>query len=115
MNIHPTREAFASLARQGNVIPVTTDLMADFETPVSAYAKLRAAGPSFLLESVEGGEHLSRYSFIGCRPRRIFACGPATTEIREPGRPAVTVPTPADPLTLIEEELRGYRPVTLPG
>ena len=115
MNIHPTREAFASLARQGNVIPVTTDLMADFETPVSAYAKLRAAGPSFLLESVEGGEHLSRYSFIGCRPRRILACGPATTEIREPGRPPVTVPTPADPLTLLEEELRGYRPVSLPG
>ncbi len=115
MNIHPTREAFASLARQGNVIPVTTDLMADFETPVSAYAKLRAAGPSFLLESVEGGEHLSRYSFIGCRPRRILACGPATTEIREPGRAPVTVPTPADPLTLLEDELRGYRPVSLPG
>jgi anthranilate synthase component 1 len=115
MNIHPTREAFARLARQGNVIPVTTDLMADFETPVSAYAKLRAAGPSFLLESVEGGEHLSRYSFIGCRPRRILACGPVTTEIREPGRPTVTVPTPADPLTLLEEELRGYRPVSLPG
>jgi anthranilate synthase component I len=58
------------------VIPVYADLMADFETPVSAYAKLRAHGPAYLLESVEGGERLSRYSFIGCRPRKVFACGP---------------------------------------
>jgi anthranilate synthase component 1 len=115
MNIHPTRDAFVGLAREGNVIPVYTDLMADFETPVSAYAKLKEAGPSYLLESVEGGETLSRYSFIGCRPRKIFACGPKTTEIRIPGQPTQTIPTPADPLTLIEAELRGYKPVTLPG
>jgi anthranilate synthase component I len=115
MNIHPTRDAFASLAAQGNVIPVYTDLMADFETPVSAYAKLKEAGPSYLLESVEGGENLSRYSFIGCRPRKIFVCGSKTTEIRTPGGTAKTVPTPGDPLTLIEEEMRGFRPVALPG
>ena len=60
MNIHPSKEAFARLATQGNVIPVYTDLMADFETPVSAYAKLKEAGPSYLLESIEGGERLSR-------------------------------------------------------
>jgi anthranilate synthase component 1 len=115
MHLHPTQAAFVELARQGNVIPVYTDLMADFETPVSAYAKLRETGPSYLLESVEGGERLSRYSFIGCRPRRIWACGPETTEIREPGRPTRRVPTPADPLTLIEAELRDCRPVSLPG
>lgn len=115
MNIHPTRDVFASLAAQGNVIPVYTDLMADFETPVSAYAKLKDAGPSYLLESVEGGENLSRYSFIGCRPRKVFICGPTTTEIRTVGRPAETIPTPRDPLTLIEEEMRGYHPVALPG
>ena len=115
MNIHPTRDAFASLAAQGNVIPVYTDLMADFETPVSAYAKLKEAGPSYLLESVEGGENLSRYSFIGCRPRKVFVCGPETTEIRVPGRASETIPTPSDPLTLIEEEMRGYHPVALPG
>jgi anthranilate synthase component I len=96
------------------VVPVYADLMADFETPVSAYAKLKAAGPSFLLESVEGGEQLSRYSFIGCRPRKIFACGPERPR-SAPGPAPVTVPTPADPLTLIEKEMQGYRPVTLPG
>ncbi len=115
MNIHPTKEVFASLAAQGNVIPVYADLMADFETPVSAYAKLKDAGPSFLLESVEGGETLSRYSFIGCRPRKIFVCGAKTTEVRVPGQPTQTLPTPPDPLTLIEEEMRGYVPVVLPG
>jgi anthranilate synthase component 1 len=115
MNIHPTREAFLGLADQGNVIPVYADLMADFETPVSAYAKLKEAGPSYLLESVEGGENLSRYSFIGCRPRKVFICGPKTTEIRTPGQPAQTIPSPVDPLTLIEAEMKGYRAVTLPG
>jgi anthranilate synthase component 1 len=115
MNIHPTPEAFNALAAQGNVIPVYTDLMADFETPVSAYAKLKEAGPSYLLESIEGGERLSRYSFIGCRPRKILVCGSATTEIRVPGQPTKTVPTPADPLTLVEAEMQGYRPVALPG
>lgn len=115
MNVHPSREAFLGLAAQGNVIPVYADLMADFETPVSAYAKLKEAGPSYLLESVEGGEHLSRYSFIGCRPRKIFVCGPQSTEIRIPGEAVQKIPTPADPLTLIEEEMRGYKPVALPG
>jgi anthranilate synthase component 1 len=115
MTIHPSRDEFASLAARGNVIPVYTDLMADFETPVSAYAKLKEAGPSYLLESVEGGEQLSRYSFIGCRPRKIFVCGPDATEIRVPGKPTEKVPTPADPLKLIEWEMKGYKPVTLPG
>jgi anthranilate synthase component 1 len=115
MHIHPSREAFEHLCTQGNVIPVCTDLMADFETPVSAYAKLKDSGPSYLLESVEGGEHLSRYSFIGCRPRKIFVCGPATTEIRQPGQPTQTIPTPPDPLRLIETEMQGYHPVALPG
>lgn len=115
MNIHPSREAFLALAAQGNVIPVTTDLMADFETPVSAYAKLRHAGPSFLLESVEGGENLSRYSFISCRPRKVFACGAEVTRIRHLDGRTETVPTPQDPLKLIEAEMKGYKPVHIPG
>ncbi|MFT3781617.1 MAG: anthranilate synthase component I [Nibricoccus sp.] len=115
MNIFPSREAFLNLAEQGNVIPVYTDLMADFETPVSAYAKLKESGPSYLLESVEGGENLSRYSFIGCRPRKIYACGQKTTEIRQPNQPAQTIPTPADPLTLIEAEMKPFKPVPIPG
>ncbi len=115
MNIQPTRENFLRQCEQGNVIPVYADLMADFETPVSAYAKLKASGPAYLLESIEGGENVSRYSFIGCRPRRVFACYAESTEIREPGRPPRRVPTPGDPLALVEAEIAGYRPVQVPG
>ena len=114
MPIQPTRESFLHLARQGNIVPVYLDLMADFETPISAYAKLKDAGPAYLLESIEGGEQLSRYSFIGCRPRKVFVCGPETTEIRIPGQPVQIIATPADPLKLIEEEMSGYQPVALP-
>jgi len=115
MDIHPTKREFLKLATKGNVIPVYADLMADFETPVSAYAKLRAHGPAYLLESVEGGERLSRYSFIGCRPRKVIACGPRVAEIRVQGRPTRKVPTPADPLSLVEAELSRFHPVKLPG
>src|SRR5438270_8057311 len=65
----PTLPEFLKLAAQGNVIPVTRRLLADIETPLSAYRKIRGPGESFLFESVEGGEHLGRYSFVGCNPR----------------------------------------------
>jgi anthranilate synthase component 1 len=115
MNIQPTRNEFLHLATQGNLVPVWCDLMADLETPVSAYAKLKSAGAAYLLESVEGGENLYRYSFIGCRPRKILACGPDTTRIEHADGTVETVPTPRDPLTLVETELAGFRPVKVPG
>src|ERR1700761_8283160 len=68
----PTLETFLTLAKSGNVIPVTRRLLADFETPLSAYHKIRGQGESFLFESVEGGEHLGRYSFVGCNPRAVI-------------------------------------------
>ena len=51
--------------------PLVRELPADVDTPISVYLKLRGLGPSFLLESVEGGEHLARYSFVGTHPRAI--------------------------------------------
>jgi anthranilate synthase component 1 len=99
MHVTPSREAFLALCGKGNVVPVCTDLLADLETPVSAFAKLRGQGPAFLLESVEGGENVSRYSFIGCNPRKILRA--------QPGEP--------DPLRQLEAELAGYKPVELPG
>ena len=72
--IHPTLDAFAQLATQGNLMPLWRELPADLDTPVSVYLKLRAASHAgaFLLESVEGGEQLARYSFIGVDPSRVF-------------------------------------------
>ncbi|HEY0865675.1 MAG TPA: anthranilate synthase component I [Lacunisphaera sp.] len=99
MQVVPSREEFLRLSRQGNVVPVRADLLADLETPVSAYAKLRGTGPAFLLESVEGGENVSRYSFIGCNPRKIFRAAPGE----------------ADPLAALQQELAKHRPVSVPG
>jgi anthranilate synthase component 1 len=70
---HPTREQFSEYARRGNLVPVYRELPADLETPVSVYLKLRGQGDSFLLESVEGGEQIARYSFIGVNPSRTIA------------------------------------------
>ncbi|HEX9785917.1 MAG TPA: chorismate-binding protein, partial [Opitutaceae bacterium] len=115
MHLQPSRTEFQRLAGEGNIIPVFTELLADLETPVSAYAKLRAHGPSFLLESIEGGEHLSRYSIIGCRPRKVFRCGASESTITNSDGSVDRVPTPQDPLKLLENELAEYKPVRLPG
>ncbi len=115
--LHPSLDfkSFKDLASQGNVIPVYADLMADLETPVTAYAKLKSDGPAFLLESIEGGERLSRYSFIACRPRKVFTSYCDKTHIDVPEQATQTIDTPQDPLTLIEEELASYKPVEIPG
>ena len=69
---YPTKDEFCRLAEKGNLIPVTRRLLADQETPLTAYRKIRGQGESFLFESVEGGEHLGRYSFVGCNPRGMI-------------------------------------------
>jgi anthranilate synthase component 1 len=111
----PTREEFRKLAEQGNLIPVIADFFADLETPVSAYAKLAASRPAFLFESVEGGENASRYSFLGCNPRKIFEAHEDKTIIRERNGTTQEIPTPPDPLTLIEEEIECFQPVDIEG
>ena len=72
LNIEPAKDEFLKLAGLGNLIPVTRRILADFETPLSAYHKIRGQGESFLFESVEGGEHIGRYSFVGCNPRAVI-------------------------------------------
>ena len=68
MKISPTRQEFHALAKENTVIPVWTEVLADVETPVSAYIKLVGDRPGFLLESVEHGERWSRFSFFGRDP-----------------------------------------------
>src|SRR5216683_2324675 len=82
----PTLEQFLQLAKQGNLIPVSRRLLADIETPLSDYRKIRGQGESFLFESVEGGEHLGRYSFVGCNPRAIIRQTADRVEIIENGK-----------------------------
>src|SRR5439155_15382257 len=83
----PTFEDFKKLASQGNLIPVTRRLLADIETPLSAYRKIRGQGESFLFESVEGGEHIGRYSFVGCNPRAVIRQQGSRVEVLESGKP----------------------------
>src|SRR5262245_59621743 len=83
----PTLEEFQKLATQGNLIPVTRRFLADFETPLSAYSKIRGQGESFLFESVEGGEHLGRYSFVGCNPRAVIRQTGSRIEVLKNGKP----------------------------
>src|SRR3989441_9632017 len=82
----PTQDELLKLAAQGNLIPVTRRLLADFETPLSAYRKIRGHGESFLFESVEGGDHLGRYSFVGCNPRAVIRQSGVRIEVLENGK-----------------------------
>ena len=97
---YPTLGEARELARYGNLIPVYCEIMADLETPVSAYLKIARGDYSFLLESVEGGEQLARYSFIGTEPALVLK-----TESNNP----------IDPLPLIEKELARFQLVTTSG
>jgi len=122
----PRLEEFVSLAKQGNLIPVTCRILADFETPLSAYRKLRGQGESFLLESIEGGETLGRYSFVGCNPRAIIRQTGSKVEVIEEGTLKETFnvcpkPTPEcepcvrDGLEVVERVMSRFKPVTIPG
>ena len=97
---HPSLEEVKELAQQGNLVPVYREINADLETPVSAYLKIARGSHSFLLESVEGGERLARYSFIGTEPSLVLKTGSDR---------------PADPLKQIEAQFKQFQPVPVPG
>jgi anthranilate synthase component I len=102
----PTLDEVKQLAAdgRGNLVPIYREVMADLETPVSAYLKVARGRYSFLLESVEGGERLARYSFIGTEPYRILRTGPNEAPWGK-----------VDPLVPIEEEMRRHRLVPVTG
>ena len=97
---YPTLDEVKKYKNDGNLIPVYREIVADLETPVSAFLKVHHGGYSFLLESVEGGQQLARYSFIGTEPYKVL-----TTREKDK----------TDPLPLIAEELNKYRIVPLTG
>jgi anthranilate synthase component I len=110
----PEFDEFCVLARQGNLVPVTREILADLETPVSAFLKIDDGGDAFLLESVEGGEKWARYSFLGVAPELILhGKGRIVTEERAGEPPAQRAS--ADPLNVVRDLLRRYRPVAVPG
>src|SRR4030042_4656665 len=80
--LYPDLESFKSLSVRGNLIPVYREILADTETPVSAALKL-GGSPSFLLESMVGGEKWARYSFLGSRPSKVLKSWGKKVEIKE--------------------------------
>jgi len=80
--ITPSLEDYRALARRYNLVPVMREVLADFDTPVSAFAKLNRGDASFLLESLEGGETWGRYSILGFRPSIEFRAKGAVVETR---------------------------------
>ena len=108
----PGREEFRALARDHTVVPVWREVLADYETPVSAFAKLVGDRDGFLLESVEHGERWSRFSFVGRNPRGTLTLrdGRLTTT----GDIPASVPLDKGILAAMDELLRIYRAPLFP-
>jgi anthranilate synthase component I len=100
LELAPSLEEVRALAREHTLVPLRHTFIADCETPVSAYLKLRGDGPSFLLESAEQGQQVGRWSFLGFRPRAVI-------RLERGEHP--------DPYKQIDEELARYRIAPLDG
>ncbi|MCC7355537.1 MAG: anthranilate synthase component I [Anaerolineae bacterium] len=111
---YPTLEQVRSLSAQGNFVPVYRELPADLETPVSVYLRLRGQGPSFLLESVEQGEQIGRYSFLGTQPTMTLTAH-GDRVILGGGAGASLAEHQGDPLQVLADVLARRRSVSLPG
>jgi len=114
----PDLTEFVRRAEQGNLVPVYREIVADLETPISAFLKLREGSDdyAFLLESVTGGENIARYSYLATAPYRLF---------RSKGRQVVTTTNGSEqserlsdgetPLDKLRQLLAEYRYVPIPG
>jgi anthranilate synthase component I len=100
LELTPGLDEVRALAREHTLVPLRHTFIADCETPVSAYLKLRGGGPSFLLESAEQGQRVGRWSFLGLRPRAVIRLGRGDHP---------------DPYALVAEELERYRIAPLEG
>src|SRR3954469_11094005 len=94
LDVGPSLEEVRELAREYTLVPLRHTFIADTETPVSAYLKLRGEGPSFLLESAEQGQRFGRWSFLGVQPRAVIRMDAGDTD---------------DPYETVAQELERYR------
>ncbi len=108
----PSLEAFRELAVSFNIVPVYRDILADMDTPVSAFMKIDNGKDAFLLESVEGGEKWGRYSFLGVSPRLSVRSEGGSVEIIENGSKKAVKGNPIDAL---RDLMSGYKPAPVEG
>ena len=113
--LKPTFEEFEKYCEEGNLIPVCREQIADLDTPVSVLARFVEEEEVFLLESVEGGEKLGRYSFLGVKPRALLLVDSERAVCRYPDGREEVLPDGADPCSALRRLLAGVRPVTVPG
>ena len=114
----PDLPEFIQRAEQGNLVPVYREIIADLETPTSAFLKLRQSsnGYGFLLESVSGGENIARYSYLATNPYRLFYSKGRQVFITTNGDPReLTLRDDQDPLDVLKDLLAEYQFVPLPG
>lgn len=111
--LFPDFNEFCRLAAQGNLVPVYREIMADMDTPVTAFRKIDDGKQAFLLESIEGGEKWARYSFLGADAALIIRSKGRRVELVRGDQ--VTVQELDDPTTLLRDELARYQPVEVPG
>ncbi|MCP4624248.1 MAG: hypothetical protein GY850_12035 [bacterium] len=112
MKIKPSLSEFKQMAKHGNLIPVYQEFLADTETPVSAYLKLRDGSYSYLLESADGGKRWGRYSFIGCKPFIEAVSRNGDMAIRQ-GDKIEELKDIANPLEVLRDISAEYKPVTV--
>lgn len=113
---YPDLKEFKKKAKKGNLIPVYKEIVADLDTPVSAYKKISEdASYSFLLESVEGGENIARYSFLGSNPYLIFKSKGRKVEIIKPGVRRKERIESDNPLDELKGILSRFKPVEVEG
>jgi len=113
LNRYPTRETYNSLCRTSNVIPLCAELLADTETPVSILQKFyKKDQPLFLLESVEGGEHWARYSFMGISAKSHITVLENDIEITAKDHQE-RIPHNGDPLAVLKQITDQYRPADI--
>ena len=119
--LKPSFEEFSSLAASGNMIPVWTELAADYETPVSAFQKLSEghSEPCFLLESAENSDQIGRFSFLGTDPRLEVRSSGREISVREKGASDFTTSqlpeSEGDPLHEVERLMSVFQPVEVEG
>jgi anthranilate synthase component 1 len=112
--LFPSLPDFKELAEKGNLIPISTEFVADYETPIGAFEKIDNGVRSFLFESAESNDQVGRYSFLGSDPRIYFEARGRHIIIEEDGQRR-EFESAVDPLTELQQLMARFRAVDLPG
>lgn len=114
MSYQPSLDEFKRLAAPGTLVPVYREVLADMETPVSAFRKIDSGNYAFLLESIEGGEKWARYSFLGSNPSLVLKAKGREAEVVR-GNSVERRLLAGDPLETLRELVQAHRPVRVAG